>query len=631
MPCAAVSRRDFLARTGALALASAVPLRAQVRERPPNVVLIYADDQGYGDAACYGADYPTPNLDRMAQEGVRFTDYYSPYASCSPSRAGMLTGCYPPRVSMNHVLGPRAGIGLNPEETTIADMLKPLGYATACVGKWHIGDYPDFLPTKQGFDEYFGLPYSNDMWPVGYDGKPRPKKNYPPLPLIEGDKVIETIDNLDEQAQLTTRYTEKAVDFIRRNAARPFFLYLPHTMVHVPIAVSDKFKGKSGKGLFGDAVMELDWSVGQILQAIQQIGQDQNTLVIYTSDNGPWLNFGNHAGSVGPLRGGKGNTFDGGQREIGLMRWPGTIPAGLVQTEPASSIDLLPTIAEITGAALPEKKIDGLSMLPLMRGDRKAKCPHEALLFYYGSGQLQAIRSGRWKLHFPHSYRSYEGVAPGKDGFPGKYAKGKIGLELFDLRAEIGERTNVAEANPDVVKRLQDLAKTMDDEIQRNKRPPGRRPGAVPEKIVAKPLQPKPIAADAHGAFVCPALHARLANPDGARYVESQYRKNIGNWHSLDLVVSWQLQDLPAGRYRVVVRQALEHPLAGGEFVVSVGDAKVQGNVKTTPSWRECVDVDAGIVAVPKPGTQTVSIQGTKLSSGRCVMNLNCLRLVPVR
>jgi hypothetical protein len=222
-------------------------------------------------------------------------------------------------------------------------------------------------------------------------------------------------------------------------------------------------------------------------------------------------------------------------------------------------------------------------------------------------------------------------VAPGKDGFPGKYAKGKIGLELFDLRAEIGERTNVAEANPDVVKRLQDLAKTMDDEIQRNKRPPGRRPGAVPEKIVAKPLQPKPIAADAHGAFVCPALHARLANPDGARYVESQYRKNIGNWHSLDLVVSWQLQDLPAGRYRVVVRQALEHPLAGGEFVVSVGDAKVQGNVKTTPSWRECVDVDAGIVAVPKPGTQTVSIQGTKLSSGRCVMNLNCLRLVPVR
>jgi arylsulfatase A-like enzyme len=625
-----VGRRSFLAQAGALALASALPLGAQERKRPPNVVLIYTDDQGYGDAACYGADYPTPNLDRLAREGVRFTDYYSPYASCSPSRAGMLTGCYPPRVSMNHVLAPRAGIGLNPDETTIASMLKPLGYATACVGKWHVGDYQDFLPTKHGFDEYFGLPYSNDMWPVHYDGTPRPKKNYPPLPLIDGEKVIETIDNLDEQAQLTTRYTERAVDFIRRNSERPFFLYLPHSMVHVPIAVSDKFKGKSGKGLFGDVVMELDWSVGQILKTLEDVGQDDNTLVIYTSDNGPWLNFGNHAGSVGPLRGGKGNTFDGGQREIGLMRWPGRIPAGLVQKEPASSIDLLPTIAEITGASLPERKIDGLSIWPLMRGEPGATCPHEGLLFYYGSGQLQAIRSGRWKLHLPHSYRSYEGVEPGKDGFPGKYSQGKIGLALFDLRAEIGERTNVADAHPEVVERLQALAKRMNDEIQQNKRPPGRRPGAEPEKIVPVPMDPKPIAANAGGEFVCPARQATIGNANGARYVESQYRKNIGNWHSPETVVSWQLMDVPAGRYRVLVRQALEHPLAGGEYEVAVGGAKVRGKVKTTPTWREYVDSDAGVVDVPERGGRTLSIRGVKLSSDRCFMNLHSLRLVPV-
>ena len=630
MPNGTVSRRGFLARAGAVALASALPSRAQ-EKRPPNVVLIYTDDQGYVDAACYGADYPTPNLDRLAKEGVRFTDYYSPYASCSPSRAGVLTGCYPPRVSMNHVLGPGSPTGLNPEETTIADMLKPLGYATACVGKWHIGNHPSLFPQKQGFDEYFGLPYSNDMWPVHYDGTPRKKRNYPPLPLIEGDKAIETIDNLDEQAQLTTRYTERSVDFIRRSQERPFFLYLAHSMVHVPIAVSDKFKGKSGKGLFGDVVMELDWSVGQILQTLKEIGQDENTLVVFTSDNGPWLNFGNHAGSVGPLRGGKGNSFDGGQREIGLMRWPGTIPAGLVQREPASSIDLLPTIAEMTGATLPERKIDGLSILSLMRGVKGATCPHEALLFYYGPGQLQAIRSGRWKLHFPHSFRSYVGVEPGKDGFPGKYARGKIGSELYDLRANIGENKNVAAENPEVVQRLQALGEAMNAEIQANKRPAGRIPGAAPEKIVPKPLQPKALTANDRGEFVCLALNARIANAKGARYVESKLRKNIGSWHSLETVVNWQLTAVPAGRYRVFVRHALAKPLSGSEFQVTLGEAKLRGKTRTTATWLKYTESDVGVLDVPQAGDQTISIQGVKLASKRCVMNLHSLRLVPVR
>lgn len=623
-----MSRRAFLAQLGGAALVAALPMRGQER-RLPNVVLIYTDDQGYADAACYGASYATPNLDRLAREGVRFTDYYSPYASCSPSRAGMLTGCYPPRVGMNHVLGPLERIGLNPEETTIADMLKPLGYATACVGKWHVGHLPEFLPTKQGFDEYFGLPYSNDMWPVGYDGVSKAKSQYPPLPLIEGEKPIEVIDSLAKQGELTTRYTERAVDFIRRNAQRPFFLYLPHSMVHVPIAVSSKFKGKSGQGLFADVVMELDWSVGEILRVLAETGQDRNTLVIYTSDNGPWLCFGNHAGSVGPLRGGKGNTFDGGQREICLMRWPDQIPAGQVQREPASSIDLLPTIAEITGAPLPQQPIDGKSILPLMRGEAGAKCPHEGLLFYYGNGKLEAIRSGRWKLHFPHDYRQYEGFEPGKDGFPGKVGKGHIEWELFDLEADIGERQNLAAEQPEIVQRLRELGERMDADIQQNKRPVGRIPGPEPEQVTVKPTAPTPIAA-ANGQYLCPARLARIDEAKGARYVEGVGRQNIGNWHALDTTVSWQLLAVPAGRYRVLVRYSLAAPLDGGEFQVRLGDATAQGKTKSTQGWTDYQDCDAGIVTVAQTGDTALTVQGTRLAQDRCVMNLHSVRLVPV-
>ncbi|MDX9978932.1 MAG: sulfatase [Lentisphaeria bacterium] len=629
MSFAAVSRRNFFAQLGGALFAAGVPVRGAER-RSPNVVLIYTDDQGYGDAACHGASYPTPNLDRLAAEGVRFTDFYSPHASCSPSRAGLLTGCYPLRVGIRQVLSPSSRIGLNPEEVTIADLLKPLGYATACVGKWHVGHHPEFLPTRQGFDEFFGLPYSNDMWPLGYDGKHKPGSRHPPLPLLEGESVVETIDSLADQDELTTRYTERAVAFIRKQQDQPFFLYLAHSMVHVPLGVSSKFRGRSGQGLFADAVMEIDWSVGEILAALGEIGQDRNTLVVFTSDNGPWLNFGTHSGSVGPLRGGKGNTFDGGQREICLMRWPEFIPAGLVQREPASGIDLLPTIAEATGAALPAQPIDGRSILPLMRGERGARNPHEALLFYYGDGKLEAVRSGRWKLHFPHDYRQYEGFEPGRDGLPGRVGKGRIEWALFDLAEDIGERNNLAEQQPEVVRRLRELAERMDGDIRQHMRPAGQVPGEEPEAVVPQPTVPTPIRADVDGQFLCPAALARIDRANGARYVVGKTRQNIGKWHSLDTVVAWQIKDLPAGRYRVLVRYSLADSLPGSEFQATLGAAVGRGKTRTTRGWSDYQDSDAGILAVPTAGDVELAIQGTRLSGGKCVMNLHSARLVPV-
>ncbi|MEN8122496.1 MAG: sulfatase-like hydrolase/transferase, partial [Bacteroidota bacterium] len=278
----------------------------------PNIVLIFIDDMGYADVGCFGAtDYKTPNIDQLANEGARFTDFYVSQAVCSASRGALLTGCYSERIGIKGALMPNSNIGINPDEIIIPEMLKEQGYATGIFGKWHLGHHKEFLPLQHGFDEYLGLPYSNDMWPVGFDGVPQAgtgkrKSNYPPLPLFSDNQVVDTIASLEDQAKLTTLYTEKAVQFIQKHKNEPFFLYMPHSMVHVPIAVSDKFKGKSGKGLFADVMMELDWSVGQILKTLKENGLDENTLVVFTSDNGPWLNFGNHAGSADPLREGKG-------------------------------------------------------------------------------------------------------------------------------------------------------------------------------------------------------------------------------------------------------------------------------------------------------------------------------------
>ncbi len=459
---------------------------------PPNIVIIFCDDLGYGDIGVNGAKgYATPNIDRLAAQGVRFTRFYSAQPVCSASRVALMTGCYPSRVGIQGALGPLAKIGIHEDETTLAEVVKQQGYATAVFGKWHLGRDKKFLPLQHGFDEYFGLPYSNDMWPrhpaeqaAKATGKPRPA-GYPELPLIEGNDVkIEKVTS-KEQEQLTTWYTEHAVSFIERNKARPFFLYVPHSMPHVPLHVSEKFKGKSEHGLYGDVIQEIDWSVGQITDAISKAGLDERTLVIFTSDNGPWLSYGNHAGSAGPLREGKGTCWDGGVREPFVARWTGRIPAGSVCNEPAMTIDVLPTIARLTGAALPKTKIDGLDIWPLLAGEAGAKNPHEAYYFYFADNQLQAVSSGRWKLQVPHTYRTMEGQAPGRDGKPGSYQNRKLTEpELYDLEADIGESKNVAAENPDVVARLLTLAEQsreeLGDSLTQRKGKGSREPGKIP-------------------------------------------------------------------------------------------------------------------------------------------------------
>ena len=431
----------------------------------PNIVLIFMDDLGYGDIGSYGATgYNTPHLDKMSQEGMRFTNFYAAQAVCSASRAGLLTGCYPNRIGISGALFPNSKKGLNTNEITIAEMLKEKGYSTAIFGKWHLGDAKPFLPLQHGFDEFTGLPYSNDMWPVDFEGNAISdtsnwrKKAFPPLPLIEGNKKIREIQTLEDQSELTTIYTEKAVDFIAKNKEKPFFLYVPHSMPHVPIAVSDKFKGKSEIGLYGDLMMELDWSVGQILKALKDNGLDENTLVIYTSDNGPWLNFGNHAGSSGGLREGKGTSWEGGQREPCIMRWPGVIPEGGICNNIASTIDILPTIKSITGGNLPSHKIDGVNILPLLKGELNAN-PRNHLYYYYGRNNFEAIRKDNWKLVFPHKHRSYRGNLPGNDGFPGSTIQADFNsIALYDLRRDPGEDYDVKELYPEVVEELKQLA-----------------------------------------------------------------------------------------------------------------------------------------------------------------------------
>ena len=444
--------------------ATAAPADRRDATDRPNFVVIFTDDQGYEDLGCFGSpDIKTRHLDRLAREGVRFTDFYSAQAVCSASRAALLTGCYPNRIGIQGALGPRSNHGINKNEWTTAEVLKLRGYATAIYGKWHLGHHKPFLPTRHGFDEYFGLPYSNDMWPyhpgVAHLPMAERLKRWPHLPLIENETTINAQVTGEDQAQLTTWYTERAVKFIGRNKDRPFFLYVPHSMPHVPLYVSKKFAGKSKRGLYGDVIMEIDWSVGQIIKALKKHDLDKNTLVIFTSDNGPWLSYGTHSGRAVPLREGKGTTWDGGQREPTVMWWPGQIPRGHVCREVAGTIDILPTLARLAGISkLPQgHKIDGKDIWPLMSGQKGATSPHESYLFYWGR-HLQAIRSGRFKLHFPHAYRSLGGRDGGRDGKPTRYEQKKTPLALYDLETDIGEQHNVLQQHPAVVSRLKRLA-----------------------------------------------------------------------------------------------------------------------------------------------------------------------------
>ena len=457
----------FLFALSLFFVGSCKPKVAEEKKPAPNVVIVFTDDQGYQDLSCFGSpNIYTPHLDQIAADGLRLTNFYAAQAVCSASRAALLSGCYPNRIGIKGALFPKSKIGINPMETTLAEMLQEQGYKTGIFGKWHLGHLPKFLPNNHGFDEFMGIPYSNDMWPVDYEGnqvdKNHPKaKRYPQLPFFKNFDVVKEIKTIEDQAQLTTELTEAAVDFIERNKDNPFFLYVPHPMPHTPIAVSDKFKGKSDQGRYGDVIMEIDWSVGQIMNKLKEHQLDKNTIFIFTSDNGPWLNFGNHAGSASPLREGKGTAWEGGQREPCVVSYPNGIEGGRVIDTPMMTIDLLPTIAEITGAKLPELKIDGKSVWDIWTG-KSNKSPHDAYFFYYKSNELHGVRYNDWKLYFPHTYRSLNGREGGKDGYPVNYDMNEIDeIELYDLKNDISESKNVADQHPKIVLEIKSLADEM--------------------------------------------------------------------------------------------------------------------------------------------------------------------------
>jgi len=476
-----VTRRKFLGQSLAMAgsavlahacATGAAPASRAANARKPNFIIVFTDDLGYNDLGCFGSPLiRTPNLDRMAAEGMKFTDFYASSPVCTPSRASLMTGCYAQRVGLAatpnktggmkppaHVLFPYSTCGINPDEITLAESLKGLGYATGCVGKWHLGHLPPFLPTRHGFDYYYGIPYSNDMVPS---------------PLMRNEEIVE---EPAEQDTLSERYTEEAVRFITGNKDRPFFLYLAHNMPHVPLHVSERFAGRSAGGLYGDVVECIDWGVGRILDTLEELGLDDDTLVLFTSDNGPWLVKGEHGGFATPLRAGKGSTYEGGFRVPCVARWSGRIPAGAACSELATTMDLLPTFTQLAGGTPPaDRVIDGKDIWPLMAGRAGATSPREAFYYYFGQ-ELHAVRSGPWKLKVETTLR-------GEDIYRAALRRDdvKIPPALYNLRTDIGEQKNVYDDHKDVVERLtallekarEDLGDSLTGRVGKGVRPVG--------------------------------------------------------------------------------------------------------------------------------------------------------------
>lgn len=458
-----LNRRDFLKSAGLGAAALGMPglLPAAGAGKQPNFVIIFLDDSGYSDFRPFGQPaYPTPNVERLAGQGCRFNNFYVPQAVCSASRSALLSGCYPGRTKVFGAHPPGAR-GLDPKFATLGQVLKGGGYRTAVFGKWHIGDQPDTRPPARGFDESCGLMYSNDMW----EFHPENPKAYSKFPLHFWENGRVKIERMtkEHQPMLTTWYTEHAVDFIQRNKSNPFLLYVPQSMPHVPLFRSEKFKDKSGAGVYGDVMMEIDWSVGEIAKSLKSAGVEDNTLVIMTSDNGPWISYGNHAGKT-PYREAKGTGFDGGTRSACIMRYPGRIKAGSVSKKALCSVDLLPTIAHLAGAALPKNPIDGRNLWDLISGKRGAVNPHEFYPFCTGPIFEGVISGdGRWKLHLPHAYRTL--VEAGRDGAAGKYRQATIELSLFDMEKDPLETTNVIGKFPEVAARLKGYAERHKQEF----------------------------------------------------------------------------------------------------------------------------------------------------------------------
>lgn len=563
----------------------------------PNFVVIFIDDLGYGDIGPFGATkQTTPNLDRMAREGVRMTSFYAAPV-CSVSRAQLLTGCYGARVSVPGVYSPGNKNGLNPSEHTIAERLKALGYATACIGKWHLGDQPEFLPTRQGFDRYFGIPYSNDMQ------RKSTETGEKVVPLLRDEKIVELLAE-EAQGRIVERYTEEALTFIRANKAGPFFLYLPHTAVHTPIHPGGAFAGKSANGRFGDWVEEVDWSTGSIMNALRELGLDSRTLVFFTSDNGPWLIKGPDGGSAGPLRGGKGSTWEGGVRVPTLAWWPGRIPCGTTCDAVAGTIDLLPTLVTLAGGEIPaEPAIDGrdISALLYCATKESAREAH----YYFSGYNLQAIRQGPWKLAIAAQPETMgKGAAPDAAGDAPR---------LYNLDREIGEKSNVANGHPEIVGRLRKLAETMAAEIG-GKDPSARRPpGEVAEPKMLYPAEGGPRRDDSK------KVGGGVASLDSLKVgdaLSSEEAPQVGNApFAIACAVETGMTDAvilahggSAAGYALHVR--------GGRFVFTVRTGG--GDAVTEITAPESVEGPVRIVAsLARDGSMSLSLNDRVVASGR--------------
>jgi arylsulfatase A len=413
-------------------------------ENLPNIIIFFTDDQGYADIGCYGAEgFETPHLDQLASEGIRFTNFYVPATVCTPSRAGLLTGRYPKRSNLHEaVLFPYSNGGLSAKEYTMAEMLNEVGYSTSCIGKWHLGHKAEFMPNKQGFDHFYGVPYSNDMDNYYYK---RNDFQSPPLPFYRNTELIESGP---DQQYLTKRYTEEAISQIRNRGEKPFFIYLAHNMPHLPLHASPSFEGKSKKGLYGDVITELDWSSGEIIRVLKEEGIYENTIFIFTSDNGPAV------GSAKPLRGKKAQTWEGGQRVPGIIVWPDKIPAGIVSEDFASTLDLLPTLAKISGAKIPDGLIiDGMDISEYLLSPETAKLPERPFYYYARNGKIEAIRLGKWKLHLEKSL-----------GWDVK-SSGIFHVSLYNLELDIAEKNNLAKQLPEIVEKLTNMMKEFDGKI----------------------------------------------------------------------------------------------------------------------------------------------------------------------
>ena len=427
--------------------------------KTPNVIFILTDDMGFSDLGSYGSKMiNTPNLDLLASEGALLNSYYSSQAVCSASRASILTGSYPNRIGISGALGPNSKTGINPNEFLMSEMFKQQGYNTAIYGKWHLGDNPKFLPTNHGFDDFYGILYSNDMWPY----HPERPDSYPDLMLYDYDKPIEV---LTDQSDLTMELTNKSISFIEKNKDDPFFLYLAHPQPHVPLFASSEFKGRSDYGLYTDVIEEIDNSVGLIIKSLKDNKLDRNTIVVFTSDNGPWLSYGDHAGSTGLYREGKGTTWEGGQRVPCIVWYPNEIESNTVLSTPFMGIDWLPTFAKLTNSTLSKNKIDGKNIWENLTG-KTFEDPHEALFFYYHKNSLHAVRYGDYKMYFPHRYRTLNGKKGRDDGQPIKYEYANLlSEELYNLKTDPSETKNIINDFPDLVKKITTLANNKRKEL----------------------------------------------------------------------------------------------------------------------------------------------------------------------